>query len=65
MSLGLVKMWLSFVAMGFMIVASLLILLSRTKLKGIFRGIVSFIATCLFIFGGLLMVLVISSGPGT
>lgn len=65
MSLGLIKMWLSFVAMGFMIVASLLILLSRAKFRGVLRGLVSFVATCLFIIGGLLMVLVISSGPGT
>ncbi|HET6871769.1 MAG TPA: DUF2768 domain-containing protein [Sporolactobacillaceae bacterium] len=65
MSLGLIKMWLSFVAMGFMIVAALMILLSRMKLKGIFRFLVSSVATFLFIIGGLLMVLVISSGPGT
>lgn len=65
MSLGLIKMWLSFVAMGFMIVAALMILLSRSKLKGVFRWVVSFFATCFFIIGGLLMVLVISSGPGT
>lgn len=64
MSLGLIKMWLSFVAMGFMIVASLLILLSRMKLKGIFKWLVSFVAACFFIMGGFLMILVISSGPG-
>lgn len=65
MTVGLVKMWLSFVAMGFMIVAALLILLSRAKLKGIFRWLLSTVATCLFVIGGLIMILVISSGPGT
>ncbi len=65
MSVGLIKMWLSFVAMGFMIVASLMVLVSRTWLKGVVHWIVSGLAMFLFILGGLLMVLVISSGPGT
>ena len=63
MSTGLVKMWLSFVAMGMMIAAALLIMLTRAKFKGIFRYIFSFVAYFVLTIGGLLMFLVVASGP--
>jgi hypothetical protein len=63
MTTGLAKMWLSFVAMGMMIVAALLIMFTRAKLKGVFRYIFSFVAYFVMIFGGLLMFLVVASGP--
>ena len=63
MTPGLAKMWLSFVAMGMMIIAALLIMLTRAKIKGFFRYILSFIAYFVLIIGGLLMFLVVASGP--
>jgi len=38
------KMWASFIGMGLMVLASLLITFARVKLKGFARGIVSVIA---------------------
>ncbi|WNR42459.1 DUF2768 family protein [Paenibacillus roseipurpureus] len=43
------KMWASFVAIGLMVFASLLISYARTKTTGILRGVLSFIAFILFI----------------
>lgn len=63
MTTGLAKMWLSFVAMGMMIVAALIILFTRAKLKGVFRFVFSFVAYFVFVIGGLLMFLVVASGP--
>ena len=63
MTTGLASMWLSFVAMGMMIAAALLIMFTRSKLKGILRYILSFIAYFVLIVGGLLMFLVVASGP--
>ncbi|MFC7391555.1 DUF2768 domain-containing protein [Scopulibacillus cellulosilyticus] len=59
MSPGLIQMWISFIAMGLMIIAALLIMLSRFKLKGIFRFTLSFISYFIFIIGGFLMLLVV------
>ncbi|MFS1512332.1 DUF2768 family protein [Chengkuizengella sp. SCS-71B] len=44
------KMWLSFYAIGFMILASVLITFARAKTKGIIRFIISFIAVIILIF---------------
>jgi len=63
MSAGMAGMWLSFVAMGMMIIAALLILLSRTRLKGLFKGFISVMAYILLVFGGLLMMLVVMTWP--
>lgn len=38
------KMWVSFIAIGLMVVASLLVTFAKTKTKGIVRGILTFIA---------------------
>lgn len=43
------KMWASFVAIGLMVVASLLISYARTRTKGVVRVILSLIAFILFV----------------
>lgn len=43
------KMWASLIAIGLMLVASLLITFARTKTKGFIRFLVSFIAFLMFI----------------
>jgi hypothetical protein len=43
------KMWASFVAMGLMVVASLLITFARAKTKGLLRFVLSLIAFSLFV----------------
>ncbi|NEW06092.1 DUF2768 family protein [Paenibacillus sp. SYP-B3998] len=43
------KMWASFVAIGLMVVASLLISYARTRTKGTLRLVLSFVAFLLFI----------------
>ncbi|WP_421379255.1 DUF2768 domain-containing protein [Bacillus salacetis] len=61
---SMMKMWVSFASMGFMILAILTIYLSRYKLKrGIFRFITALIAYVLMISGGLMMAYIVLSGP--
>lgn len=43
------KMWASFVAIGLMVVASLLISYARTRTRGVLRVVLSVIAFFLFI----------------
>lgn len=50
------KMWASFIGMGLMVVASLLISFARMKTKGIVRGLLSFIAFALLLVSILYMV---------
>ncbi|WP_077616576.1 DUF2768 domain-containing protein [Caenibacillus caldisaponilyticus] len=64
MTPGLAKMWLSFVAMGMMIAAALIIMWARAKLKGFFRFLFSLLAYACLIFAAGLMLLVVLSGPG-
>lgn len=59
----MLKMWISIAGMGFMVIAILLILFSRYKLKGIFKFIVAFIAYVFMILAGFIIILVIFSGP--
>nr|WP_058307574.1 DUF2768 domain-containing protein [Gracilibacillus massiliensis] len=63
MSDALMKMWISFGGMGALILAMVLILLSRYKLKGIISGIVAFVAYICLVVGGLIIFLVVISGP--
>ncbi|WP_027723758.1 DUF2768 domain-containing protein [Tuberibacillus calidus] len=63
MTTGMASMWLSFVAMGLMIASALLIMFSRAKVTGMIRYLLSLIAYAMFIIGGLLMFLVVISGP--
>mgnify|MGYP001954953302 CR=1 FL=1 len=51
------KMWASFIGMGLMIAASLIITFARTKTKGFVRGVLSLVAF-LFLFVSILYMLV-------
>ncbi|WP_085523540.1 DUF2768 family protein [Tuberibacillus sp. Marseille-P3662] len=63
MSPGLMKMWISFLAIFLLVVAAVFIMLSRYKLSGLFRLIVSFIAYAFLFIGGILMIMIIFSSP--
>jgi glucan phosphoethanolaminetransferase (alkaline phosphatase superfamily) len=63
MSPGLIKMWFSLGAIGLMFIAVISILISRTKLKGIWRWILSTIAYVCMIVAGFIMFFVVFSGP--
>ncbi|WP_274651660.1 DUF2768 family protein [Paenibacillus humicola] len=54
------KMWVSFVGIGLMVVAAVLITFARMKLKGLLRFITSFVAFALLLIGGLLGLLSIT-----
>lgn len=45
------KMWVSFIGIGLMAVAALLITVARTKTKGVVRLILSIVAFVLLLFG--------------
>ncbi|UPG64331.1 DUF2768 domain-containing protein [Metabacillus endolithicus] len=57
------KMWISFASMAFMFISILLIYLSRFKLKGIFKVIVSVFAYLFMILAGLIILFVVFTGP--
>ncbi|GLB58002.1 DUF2768 domain-containing protein [Cytobacillus sp. NCCP-133] len=64
MSPSLMKMWISLASMGFMFLSIILIYFSRYKLKaGIFKAITAVIAYVLMIVSGIIIVLVVFSGP--
>ncbi|WP_404458024.1 DUF2768 domain-containing protein [Sutcliffiella horikoshii] len=64
MSPALMKMWISFVAMGFMIVSVLTVYFTRFKVKNtIIRGILNTVAFLLILFAGLIIFYVVFSGP--
>ncbi|MFD1707127.1 DUF2768 domain-containing protein [Siminovitchia sediminis] len=64
MSLSMQKMWISIVAMILLALAMLTIYISRFKLKkGFLKIITAFTAWALMIAGGLLMLLVVLTGP--
>lgn len=63
MTPSLQKMWISFGAMGFMIISLFSIYFSRYKLKGILKGIVGVFAYLFMILAGIIMFLVVLSGP--
>lgn len=65
MTPALQKMWISFVAMGFMVISILLIYGSRYKLKGIWKGLTAIIAYILMLLAGLIILIVVLSGPTT
>ncbi|EEL51401.1 hypothetical protein bcere0022_12420 [Bacillus cereus Rock3-44] len=57
-------MWFSLGAMGFMFIAVVFILLSRHKMKNkILKGITAMVAYTLMIISGLVIFLVVFSGP--
>lgn len=63
MSPALMKMWVSLAAMGFMLISIITIYLSRYKLKGVFRFISALFAYALMILSGIIIFLVVLSGP--
>ncbi|AND41249.1 MULTISPECIES: DUF2768 domain-containing protein [Cytobacillus] len=64
MSPALMKMWISLASMGFMFLSIILIYLSRYKLKpGVFKIITAIVAYFLMIISGIIIVIVVFSGP--
>lgn len=64
MSPGMIKMWISFLAMGFMILSVFAIYVSRYKMKfKILRFLVAFFAYIFLFLGGIMMIYVVFSGP--
>ena len=63
MSNSMLKMYISFVGMGLLILAIGFILLSRYKLKGWLSGIVATIAYISLILGSLIIFYIVLSGP--
>jgi uncharacterized membrane protein YhiD involved in acid resistance len=61
---GMMKMWISFASMGFMIVSILIIYVSRYKIQPkALKIITALIAYVLLLGGGLMMLFVVLSGP--
>jgi hypothetical protein len=63
MSPSLVKMWISLAGMGLMFLSIITIYLSRYKLKGILSFITAMIAYIFMLLAGLIILLVVISGP--
>ncbi|KAA0766825.1 DUF2768 domain-containing protein [Bacillus sp. SH5-2] len=64
MSEGLIKMWFALGAIGFMFFAVAFILLSRHKMKNKFlKGVTALVAYTLMIVSGIVIFLVVFSGP--
>lgn len=64
MSVGLMKMWFSFGAIALMFVAVTFILLSRHKMKNkFFKGLTAIFAYACMIVSGLIIFLIVFSGP--
>lgn len=63
MSTSILKMYVSFVGMGLLIIAIGLILFSRYKLKGWLAGIVAAIAYICLIIGSIIIFYIVVSGP--
>ncbi|KYD20245.1 MAG: DUF2768 domain-containing protein [Caldibacillus debilis] len=65
MSSGLWKMWLALISLVLMFLSAALILWSRYKLKGFLRFLIAVVAYGLMIFAGLIVLVVVFSGPGS
>ena len=64
MSLSMQKMWISFIAIGLFAFAAIAIYISRYKLnKGLLKVLTALTAWSCMIIGGLLMLLVVMTGP--
>lgn len=63
MSIAMMKMYISFGGMALLVLSSVMIVLSRVKLKGALASIVATIAYIFFIIGGLIIVYIVFSGP--
>ncbi|MFZ3588640.1 DUF2768 domain-containing protein [Bacillus sp. DJP31] len=63
MSTGLIKMWFALGSMGLMFLAVVTIMLSRYKLRGVFKWITAFMAYAFMVIAGLIILFVVFSGP--
>lgn len=63
MSPALAKMWFSLSGMGIMFLSLIFIYFSRYKLKGVFKIITAIVAYVLMVLAGLIIVIVVLSGP--
>ncbi len=63
MTPGLLKMWISLAAMGFMFIAVIGIYFSRYKLKGFFKVFTATIAYFFMVLAGIIIFFVVFSGP--
>ncbi|WP_091772406.1 DUF2768 domain-containing protein [Piscibacillus halophilus] len=63
MSEGMLRMYISFGGMGALVLSAVLILFARHKLKGFFRIVVSILAYLLLIIGGIIIFIIVFSGP--
>jgi hypothetical protein len=63
MSEGLIKMWIALSAIGLMFISVMSISISRTKLNGILKWIISIFAYACMITAGILILFVVFSGP--
>ncbi|WP_141433346.1 DUF2768 domain-containing protein [Bacillus sp. 03113] len=64
MSEGLMKMWISFIAMGFMLLSILFIYLSRYKLSNrLLKFSLALFAYLLMVLSGIIILLIVFSGP--
>ena len=60
---SMMKMWISFASMGFMFISIILIYLSRFKLKGVIKAIVTILAYIFMILAGIIIIFVVFTGP--
>ncbi len=60
---SLIKMWISFAGIGAFAIAALMVAVSHTKLSGWFGALVRVVAFVIFLFGTLIMIYVVASGP--
>ncbi|MGM0899911.1 DUF2768 domain-containing protein [Mesobacillus maritimus] len=63
MSPALLKMYVSFAGMAFMFLSLIILYFSRYKLKGFFKFITAFIAYFFMAAAGIIIFLVVFSGP--
>ncbi|OZI11654.1 hypothetical protein CEW92_10155 [Bacillaceae bacterium SAS-127] len=64
MSTAMLNMWISFAGMGLMILAVMMIYLSRYKIKNsFFKFISAMLAYACLMIGGMIMVYIVFSGP--
>lgn len=63
MTPGLIKMWVSFFAMILLLVAALVIMISRRKLTGFWKGLSAGFAYICMIIAGFIIILIVFSGP--
>jgi len=63
LSPGLVKMYISFIGMGSMILSLIAIYFSRYKFTGFLKIATAVLAYMLMILAGIIMILVVFSGP--